>query len=92
MTALGFKARIDPPHLYFLGYMHWIPQIPLWCDTCWSFDSQHDNQVILIHMLAHVSTSIGGLEPMIEHAAAQRANRKPLGFSGDNIIICMCKI
>ena len=39
-----------------------IPQIHLWCDTCRPLDSQHGRQATLTHILADVSTSIGGVE------------------------------
>ena len=34
MSALGFKARVDPSLAFFLMCMQWIPQIHPWCDTC----------------------------------------------------------
>ena len=43
------------------------PQIHLWCNTCWLYRSQHGSRTVLIHVLADMSTSIGGgsgLEPM----------------------------
>ena len=38
----------------FLVSVKWVPQIHLWCDTCWSLDSQHCSWAFLIHVLAHV--------------------------------------
>ena len=35
MSVLGFIARMDP-----LSCMQWIPQIHLWCDTCWPLARQ----------------------------------------------------
>ena len=34
-SALGFKAMMDPSHTWILACSKWIPQIELWCDTCW---------------------------------------------------------
>ena len=34
MSALGFKARVDPSLVCFLACMQWTPQIHLWCNTC----------------------------------------------------------
>ena len=42
--ALGFKARVDPSLACFLAFLQWIPQIHLWCDTCWPLGCQHGNQ------------------------------------------------
>ena len=36
------------------------PQIHLWCDTCWLYRGQYGSQALSIHLLADVSTSIGG--------------------------------
>ena len=32
-SALGFKARVDPPLACFVVCVQWIPQIHLPCDT-----------------------------------------------------------
>ena len=37
-----------------LTCMKGIPQIYLWCDTCWPSESQHYSGAFLIHILAHV--------------------------------------
>ena len=34
-SALCFKARVDPSRVWFVACMQFIPQIHLWCDTCW---------------------------------------------------------
>ena len=36
------------------------PRIHLWCDTYWLYKSQHNSWAFLIHVLADMSTSIGG--------------------------------
>ena len=49
-----------------------IPQIHLWCGTCWLYRGQHGNWAFLIHLPADVSVNMGGgsgLEPMTVHAA-----------------------
>ena len=48
------------------------PQIHLWCNTCRLYRGQHSSWVFSIHILADVSTSIGGgsgFEPTSEHSA-----------------------
>ena len=49
MSALGFKARMDPLLVCFLTCAQWIPQIHLWCDTCWPLDSQYGSQSRSLH-------------------------------------------
>ena len=39
--------------------VEWIPQIHLWCDTCWSLDGQYGSWALSIHILAQVYISIG---------------------------------
>ena len=51
-SALGFKATVEPLFLSLLTCMQWIPQIHLWCDTCYPLDGQHGGRVFLIHTLA----------------------------------------
>ena len=53
MSALGFKARVDP---FCMLPCLCDPQIHLWCDTCW----QHGSPAFLIHLPADMSASIGG--------------------------------
>ena len=59
-SALGFKVRVDPLLACFLAYKQQIPQIHLWCDTCWLYGGQHGIRAFLIHILADMSTSVGG--------------------------------
>ena len=69
MSALSFKARVDPFCVF--SYLCDL-QIHLCCDTCWLYRGQHGSQAFFIHIPADVSTSIGGgagLEPMTVHAA-----------------------
>ena len=42
---LGFKARVDPSLASFVTYVPWIPEIHLWCDTCWLYRGQHGSPV-----------------------------------------------
>ena len=49
MPALGFKARVDPLLVCFVACMQWIPQIHLWCDTCWPLDGQHGSWLRSLH-------------------------------------------
>ena len=42
-SLLSFKARVDPLLVCFAACVHWIPEIHLWCDTCWPLDGQHDS-------------------------------------------------
>ena len=35
MSALSFKTKLDSLLSHFLTCMQWIPQIHLWCGTCW---------------------------------------------------------
>ena len=51
MSALGFKARVDPSLACFIACVQWIPQINLWCNACWPPDGQHGSQAFLIHIL-----------------------------------------
>ena len=34
MSALSFKASVDPLFLCFITHLQLIPHIQLWCDTC----------------------------------------------------------
>ena len=54
MSTLGFKARGDPLLVCFLTCVQWIPQIHLWCDTCWPLYSQHGSQSHSLHAVAEV--------------------------------------
>ena len=47
-SPLGFKARVDP---LFVTCAQWIPQIHLWCDTCWPLDDQHGSRAVMTHLL-----------------------------------------
>ena len=51
-SALGFKARVDPSLGCFLACVHWIPQIHIWCVTCWPLDGQHGNRALSIYILS----------------------------------------
>ena len=94
MSALGFKARVDPLPMYFVAYVQWIPQIYLWCNTRCLLAARHFSQAIFAHIQALV-----GLESGIEHAtASQGMTRQTLyrmsyaGSAGDNDnrLIKMC--
>ena len=37
-VCLCFKFRVDSLLVCFLTFVQWIPQIHLWCNTCWSLD------------------------------------------------------
>ena len=49
MSLLSFKARVDPSLACFLACVQWIPEIHLWCDTCWPLGSQHGSQSRSLH-------------------------------------------
>ena len=51
--ALGLKARVDLSITYIVVCVQWIPQIHLWCDTCWPLDGHHGRRAVLIHALVH---------------------------------------
>ena len=48
-SSLGFKARVDPSLEYFVTCMPWIPEIHLWCDTCWLYRGPHGSQLYSPH-------------------------------------------
>ena len=50
-SALDFKARVDPLLVCFITCVQWIPQIQLWCDTCWSLGGRHGSVTRLNHIL-----------------------------------------
>ena len=79
-----FCRATDTPVLYFWWHIPWvskpgwisclctIPQINLWCNTCWLCGGQHGNWAFLIHVPADTSASIGkgsGLKPTTVRAA-----------------------
>ena len=43
-SAKGFKARMDRLLACFVTWVQTIPQIHLWCNTCWPLDGQHGNR------------------------------------------------
>ena len=49
-----FKKKIwwKPVLAYFVTCTQWIPQIHLWCNTCWPLGSLHDSWVIHPHTCA----------------------------------------
>ena len=56
----GFRACV-------LSCLHAIPQIPLWCNTCWLYGGQYGSRAFLVYIPADTSASIGGgleLKPM----------------------------
>ena len=53
----------------FFACMQWIPQIHLWCGTCWPFGGQHGSLAILS---TYLHTSTGGLESRMENATASQ--------------------
>ena len=50
-SALGFKTRVDFIACMLVACAQWIPQIYLWCDTCWPLGSQHGIWAISIYIL-----------------------------------------
>ena len=48
-SPLGFKARVDPSHACFVTCVQWIPEIHLWCNTCWPLGGQHGSQSRSLH-------------------------------------------
>ena len=47
-SALYFISRMDSALACFITYLQWIPQIYLWCNTCWLLDGQHGGRDFLI--------------------------------------------
>ena len=47
VTSLGFKTRVDS--LVEVYVLH-LPEIYLWCDTCWPLGGQHGSQADLFHI------------------------------------------
>ena len=41
MPALSFKVGVDALLAFVVACVPWIPQIHLWCDTCWPPGGQH---------------------------------------------------
>ena len=60
MSAMGSISRLDPPDC-FVTYGQWIFDIHVRFNTCRPLGRQHGNQVILIHLLAHIQ-AVEGLE------------------------------
>ena len=48
-SPLGFKARVDPLLACFLTCAQRIPEIHLWCDTCWPLGGQHGSRSSSLH-------------------------------------------
>ena len=69
LSTLGFKVRVDPFLAVFFTHMKWIPQIHLWVQHLLIFWQPALQLALLTHILAHLSKTLVGLEPMIEHAA-----------------------
>ena len=53
-VCLVSKPGWIPLLVCFIACMQGIPQIHLWCDTCWPLDGQHGSRACLIHILVHV--------------------------------------
>ena len=71
ISALDFKARVDPLLACFIIDMQQNPQIHLWCNTCWPLGSQYRSQGVPIHILANKNWLVG-LESEIYYAAASQ--------------------
>ena len=69
-SALGFKARLDIACI--LSYLHTIPHIYLWCDTCQYYDSQNGGLSHSVHVFFSTGRMLG-FEWMISHSAHRRA-------------------
>ena len=61
----GFQVMANPSLICFLTCVQWIPQINLWCNTCWPLDGQHGSWAFLIQ---YFSTYKHCLRPWIECA------------------------
>ena len=68
MSALGFKARVDPVSPVYNRFLRFTSGL-----TSADFLAARD---ILIHLLAHVQALVG-LESGIEHTAAQQVMGTP---------------
>ena len=58
-SALGFKATVQFSLACFLTCMQYIPQIHLWCDTCWPLVDQYCSPAFLTHILVHIQALVG---------------------------------
>ena len=47
----GFQSQVDVSLACFVTYIQLIPQVHLWCDTCWPLDSQQCTRDLFIHIL-----------------------------------------
>ena len=48
MSNLSLKAKVSPTLAWFVTCIQWIPQVHLWCNTCWPLGSQHHSTGLLI--------------------------------------------
>ena len=84
MSPLGFKAKVDPLLACFVARVQWIPEIHLWCNTCWLYRGHRGSWAILIHIPADIPASIGGglgLKPTTICAASMMLQTtRPLWF------------
>ena len=78
-STLGFKARVVLSLAWLIACMQWIPQIHLWCNTCWIFDGQHGSQAILSTNLHTCTQALVELE-WAKRIAYPLANMFPGSF------------
>ena len=87
MSPLGFKARVDPSLACFVACMQWIPEIHLWCDTCWLYRGQHGSQAFsstYLQVCLQALVEVSGSKPWPSVLHAWRC--RPLGHSGSSSI------
>ena len=55
---LGSNLGWIPSLPCFIACVKWIPQIHLWCDTCWPLGGQHGGQSFSVHVLGSTTVCI----------------------------------
>ena len=61
--ALRLKASVNSLLTWFISCIQWIPQIHLWCGTCWPIDGQHGSWAFLSHIFSHECGAKRALKP-----------------------------
>ena len=88
-SALSFKARVNPLLARFLACTQGIPQIHLWCDTCWSLRGQDGSRVVWSTYL-HMCTGIGGIELKVSLAVSCKTTQKVYSLTFQHLLNFEC--
>ena len=54
----SFKVWMDPLLVWFVAWVQWIPQIHLWCDTCWPLVTLVTSCDVIIVVFSNVFDSM----------------------------------